>query len=208
MMLVIFMDDSHKLFRQARSLLMRVSSEEKARSRERILTAAGRLFRERGVQGTSVGEIMAAAGMTHGGFYRHFADKDALLAAALTQAFERFAEPLSADSDAATAVEAFRALYLSNDHLATPGEGCPAVALGPDIARSDVTVRKAFSAGVSRMIAGLSRGKTGAADPRTDALRDLSMMVGALVLARAADGALATELLHACAAPAVLNPDQ
>lgn len=182
---------------------MRVSNEEKDRSRQRILTAAGRLLREKGVPGASVGDIMAAAGMTHGGFYRHFADKDALLAAALTQAFESFTRPLSdsAVADAAAAVDAFRALYLSADHLATPGEGCPAAALGPDIARSGDSVRKVFSEGVSRMAEGLARGKSLKGKPRTDALRDLAMMVGAMVLARGADGTLATEILQACAVP-------
>lgn len=182
---------------------MRVSTEEKDRSRKRILTAAGRLFRENGVQGASVGDIMAAAGMTHGGFYRHFADKDALLAAALTQAFEGFTRPLSdsAVADAAAAIDAFRALYLSTDHLATPGEGCPAAALGPDIARCGDDVRKAFSDGVSRMAEELARGKSLKDNAQNDAWRDLAMMVGAMVLARGAGETLAAEILQACAVP-------
>lgn len=183
---------------------MRVSTEEKNRSRARILAAAGRLFRENGVQGASVGDIMREAGMTHGGFYRHFADKDALLAAAVTAAFEAFAKPLqnSTDPGASAAVDAFRELYLSADHLATPAEGCPAAALGPDIARAGGPVRAAFSDGVNQLVEGLARGKTAEPSPRTAALRDLSMMVGALVLARGAQEAIASEILQACARPA------
>jgi TetR/AcrR family transcriptional repressor of nem operon len=147
---------------------MRVSNEEKERSRERILAAAGRLFRERGIEGASVGDIMGAAGMTHGGFYRHFASKEDLLAAALAKAFAAFARPLSEAPSGETA-QAFRARYLSQAHRAAPGEGCPAAALGADVAREK-------------------------------ALRELSMMVGATVLARACPDDLAAEILAACAA--------
>jgi TetR/AcrR family transcriptional repressor of nem operon len=181
---------------------MRVSTEEKERSRARILAAAGRLFRENGVQGASVADIMREAGMTHGGFYRHFADKDALLAASLSEAFESFAEPLDdASVDHAVAVAEFRARYLSTDHLATPGQGCPAATLGPDIARTDTAVRAAFSHGVNRVIEGLARGNGPAKASRADAIRDLAMLVGAMVLARGATDPLAAEILNACESP-------
>lgn len=177
---------------------MRVSAEEKERSRARILAAAGRLFRENGVQGASVADIMREAGMTHGGFYRHFADKDALLAASLSEAFEMFAKPLGETGENTTTVAEFRARYLSPDHLAAPGQGCPAAALGPDLARADLAVRAAFSDGVNRMIAGLA----GQGDAtRTDAIRDLAMLVGAMVLARGATDPLATEILSVCETP-------
>lgn len=180
---------------------MRVSQEEKERSRSRIVTAAARLFRERGVQGASVGDIMSEAGLTHGGFYRHFPDKDALLAEALTAAFDRFTSPLLDGSDPVRDAAAFRALYLSDDHRGATGQGCPAAALGPDIARSGDAVRQAFSGGIDTLVAGLARGKEMHAQPRTDAMRDLAMMVGAMVLARGAGGTLADEILTACAAP-------
>jgi TetR/AcrR family transcriptional repressor of nem operon len=180
---------------------MRVSNEEKEKSRARILAAAGRLFRERGIEGASVGDIMREAGMTHGGFYRHFADKDALLAAALTDAFADFAKPLldAPDGETGSAIEAFRRVYLSQMHRENPGQGCPAAALGPDIARTDPAVRAAFSEGVDQVVAGLSKGRGAGATARTAALRDLSMMVGAIVLARAASDDLAAEVLEACA---------
>lgn len=181
---------------------MRVSTEEKGRSRERILAAAGRLFRERGVEGASVGDIMGAAGMTHGGFYRHFSGKDDLLAAALADAFAAFARPLeeAPAGEAARAAEAFRARYLSQGHRASPGDGCPAAALGPDIARAAPALRAAFGEGVERVAEGLARGTVDAPDARERALRDLAMLAGALVLARACPDDLAAEILAACAA--------
>lgn len=179
---------------------MRVSNDEKERSRARILAAAGRLFRERGVDGASVGDIMREAGMTHGGFYRHFADKDALLAATLTDSFAAFAQPLlsAPETDAAAAADAFRARYLSQTHRAHPGQGCPAAALAPDIARSDTAVREAFTGGLDRVVSGLAKGQGADTTARAEALRDLSMMVGAIVLARATNDHLAAEILEAC----------
>lgn len=180
---------------------MRVSNDEKERSRARIVSAAGNLFRRFGVQGASLGDIMNEAGMTHGGFYRHFADKDALVAAALQDAFDRFAKPLTDGPESGAARDAFRQLYLSVDHLATPGQGCPAAALGPDIARASEPVRAAFRDGLNRMIEGLMRARHGEADPKTHAIRDLAMLVGAMVLARAAGGGMANDILAACATP-------
>lgn len=172
---------------------MRGSSEEKAQSRDRIVAAGARMFREQGAQGASVGEIMQAAGMTHGGFYRHFLDKDALLAAAIAKSFDDFTRPLL-ETSGDTAVEAFRARHLSLGHRGAPGQGCPAAALGPDIARAGLGARAAFSDGVNRIAAGLAPGGA----PRAEALRDLALMVGAIVLARGTTDDLAAEILAAC----------
>jgi TetR/AcrR family transcriptional repressor of nem operon len=176
---------------------MRVSNEEKERSRQRILAAAGRLFRERGIEGASVGDIMGAAGMTHGGFYRHFAGKEDLLAAAISEAFAAFARPL-AEAPSGEAAQAFRDRYLSQAHRAAPGEGCPAAALGADVARASPALRAAFGAGVAQVAGGLAG--DGGTEARQGALRDLSLMVGAMVLARACPDDLAAEILAACAA--------
>lgn len=179
---------------------MRVSSEEKERSRARIVEAAGRMFREQGIAGASVGDIMAAAGMTHGGFYRHFADKDDLLVAALAEAFERFAAPMVGvpPEEGAERVAAFRRAYLSAEHCGAPGQGCPAAALGPEIARSGAPVRAAFAAGLERIVGAMAQGAGG--DARAEALRQVAMMLGAVVIARAAGGDLAEEVLAACGA--------
>lgn len=178
---------------------MRVSKDEKAKSRDRIVAAAARMFRERGIEGASVGDIMAAAGMTHGGFYRHFSDKEALIGAALTAAFEEFTQPLFAsDADAAGASQQFRARYLSDEHRGHPGEGCPVAALGPDIARNGEIARSSVTAGVGRIIEGLSRPNRISRHPRDEAIRDLATMLGAIVLARSVDAEMAEEIIEAC----------
>jgi TetR/AcrR family transcriptional repressor of nem operon len=184
---------------------MRVSNEEKERSRARILAEAAKLFRREGVAGASVGDIMQAAGMTHGGFYRHFADKEELLAAAITDAFDTFAAPLREAEDPAHAVARFQSRYLSGTHRANPERGCPAAALGIDVARADDRVRSAFSLGVEAMAKGIARGIE-EEDARAQSLRMLSMLVGAMVLARATDDRLAASILSACREAALPQP--
>ncbi|MCA3574762.1 MAG: TetR/AcrR family transcriptional regulator, partial [Aestuariivirga sp.] len=138
---------------------MRVSSEEKARSRERIIAAAGRLFRSRGIEGTSVADVMREAGLTHGGFYRHFPDKNALVAAALAAGFAEFAGPLLSGADSA---QGFSARYLSPEHRDNPGLGCPVAALAAEVARSDPSLRSAMTSGVESVLKGLAGGNDGA----------------------------------------------
>jgi TetR/AcrR family transcriptional repressor of nem operon len=178
---------------------MRVSAAEKAASRKRIVEAAGRRFRAEGIEGAGLAEVMADAGMTHGGFYRHFPDKEALVAAALEEAFRGFAAPLlGAPADAAAAAVAeFRALYLSREHRDRPDLGCPAAALGPDAARAGPAVRAAFGEGTDRIVEALARGLPGP-DPRGEAIRLFAGLVGALVLARAVDDRRGEEILAAC----------
>lgn len=111
----------------------------------------------------------------------------------------------SADADPAAAVDAFRKAYISVDHLGTPGKGCSAAALRPDPARSGDSVRKAFGDGVSRLVEELERGKSSTSQQRTDALRDLALLVGAMVLARGADEILGNEILLACSVPPAIT---
>jgi TetR/AcrR family transcriptional repressor of nem operon len=193
---------------------MRVSREEKARSRARIVAAAARLVRERGLEGTGVADVMRDAGLTHGGFYRHFDDKDALVAAALEASFDDILARLDATpADGAAAGRAtpdgaapvgadFRAFYLSEAHVERPGIGCPVAALGGEVARGAAALRAAFGAGVRRMIAALARGIPGSA-PDARATRELAMLVGALIIARASDPATARAVLAACRADGV-----
>ena len=118
-------------------------------------------------------------------------------AAALAEAFAAFARPLSEAPSGETA-QAFRARYLSQAHRAAPGEGCPAAALGADVALAAPALRAAFGAGVAQVADGLAG--DGGTEARERALRHLSMMVGAMVLARACPDDLAAEILAACAA--------
>jgi TetR/AcrR family transcriptional repressor of nem operon len=162
---------------------MRKSREEKARSREEILSAAARLFRERGIATTSVSDVMTAAGLTHGGFYRHFDSKEALVASAIEKAFGAglrvFTEHPPNPSDE---TRAYVDQYLSDAHLADPGDGCPILHLGPEAARGPLVWREALDEGADRAIAMLARGLPGGRDA---AIRLLTCLIGAMTLARA-----------------------
>lgn len=185
---------------------MRVSQDEKAKSRARILAAASRRMRETGLAGAGLADIMRDAGLTHGGFYRHFATRDDLLAAALQATFADFLLPLEQalqKGDPVQAVDAFRTLYLSSDHVTHPELGCPVPAVGSEMAHAPEPLRTAFDDGLSHVIDLLAPGKPGTpADQLTHALRDFAMMAGAVLLARAAGPAMAAQVLAACADPA------
>ncbi len=178
---------------------MRVSREEKAKSHDRIVASAARRLREAGSEAMSVADVMRDAGLTHGGFYRHFPDKDALVAAAVAQAFDSFTAPLAARvaaGDAAAGVAAYIATYLSDGHVAHPERGCPAAASGTDIARADTAARDAFAAGVEAVITAIAAGLKGP-NRRARAARQFAMMVGTVMLARAGNAAMAEWLLAA-----------
>src|SRR5262249_41242681 len=114
---------------------MRMSQEEKEKSHGRIVASASRLLRERGLAGASVGDVMKAAGMTHGGFYKHFDSKQALVEAAMGAAFAEFTDALER-GDPQQAVAAYRARYLSDGHKNHPGLACPVAAVGQEIGRA------------------------------------------------------------------------
>ena len=181
---------------------MRVTQQEKDKSHARIVEAAARLLRERGIESTSVADVMGAAGMSHGGFYRHFADKDGLVDAALNSAFAEFSSELEARllrDDPEKAVSGYRAHYLSRGHADHPGLGCPVAALGGEAARGFGALKTAFGAGVNRMISLLGRGQRGTPQERRErAAREFAMLVGAMVIARASDPRTARMVLAAC----------
>lgn len=181
---------------------MRMSREDKERSHDRIVASASRLVRERGVDGASVNDVMKDAGMTHGGFYKHFGSKDDLLAAALDEAFDeisRMLEPGLAAGDDGGVVADFQDYYLSENHLNWPSRGCPIAALGGEVARGAATVKARFGVGVRRITALLARGLTGSESVRHKrATRQLAMMAGAIIIARASDAETAREVLIAC----------
>ena len=181
---------------------MRVSQEEKDRSHERIVAGAARLMRERGVEGASVADVMREAGLTHGGFYRHFDTKETMLAVALQSAFDQTMAELDrqlGEQSPAAAVADFHAFYLSQGHLDRPGIGCPVAAVGVDIGRGPAVLKSTFGQGVRRMVAALAKGMKGSAKARrAGAMRELALLVGALVIARASDPVTAREMLSAC----------
>lgn len=181
---------------------MRMSREDKDRSHARIVASAASIMRRRGTEGTSVNDVMQDAGLTHGGFYKHFDSKEALLVAALDAAFDEIATLLRPDvaaSDAGRVAKVFERFYLSRMHVATPERGCPAAALGGDIGRGSADLKARFGTGVRRIIALLGRGTSGNADARrVRATRQLAMMAGAVAIARACDPETAASVLKAC----------
>ncbi len=181
---------------------MRMSREDKDQSHARIIANAAKLVRRRGVEGASVNDVMKEAGLTHGGFYKHFRSKDALLAAALESAFSEIAEMLGpglADDLAAARSADFQDFYLSDRHVASPAIGCPVAALGGDIGRAAEPLKARFGAGVKRIVGLLARGTSGTERARrARAARRLAMMAGAVMIARASDPDTASEILSAC----------
>jgi TetR/AcrR family transcriptional repressor of nem operon len=175
-----------------------MSQEDKELSHARIVASASRLVREKGLEGASVAEVMKDAGMTHGGFYKHFDNKDELIAAALGAAFSEFSAALET-GDPRTAFAAYRRRYLSREHMSNPGLGCPAAALGAEVARESKHLKAAFGDGARRLVNAVARGLKGSpAARRKAAFREISMLVGAIIVARASDSELAAEILAAC----------
>ena len=177
---------------------MRVSQEEKTRSHARIVASASRLFRERGLEGASVIDVMRDAGMTHGGFYRHFETKEMLVESAIAAAFADVARALG-DGEPADAFAAYRSRYLSQEHRDNSGIGCPVATLGSEIARAPDQLKAGFGVGVRRIVATIAKSLKGSARARRmAAIREFSMLVGAMVIARGSDPETACEVLSAC----------
>ena len=181
---------------------MRVTQHEMDTNHDRIVEGAARLMRERGVRSTSVADAMNEAGMTHGGFYRHFKTKDDLVVEALRSAFDDFAKPLELRQQIESpqaVVNEYKTLYLSPEHVANPGHGCPMPALGSDLAREAEPVKAEFTTGLRRVVDALAAAGEGTPEQRqAHALREISMLVGAVLLARACGDAMASEVLRAC----------
>ncbi|QEX23094.1 TetR family transcriptional regulator [Hypericibacter adhaerens] len=181
---------------------MKVSREQAARNRDRVIAAAARLFRERGFDHVAVADVMKSAGLTHGGFYGQFDSKADLAAEACRRSVAKTLERWdklageSADEPLAAVIDA----YLSPQHRDDPGRGCLLAALGPEIARQDPTLRHIVTEGLRALIDGLGKliPNRSKAARRRKALALFSGMVGAIVLARAVDDpALSEEILRA-----------
>jgi TetR/AcrR family transcriptional repressor of nem operon len=176
------------------------SQKDKEKNHAQIVEIAAQKMRESGTEGPGVAEIMNAAGLTHGGFYKHFDSRDDLVAeaveAAVAQSREGFAEVVEGADDPLTA---FVDWYLSPVHRDQPGTGCAVVALGADAARSDERVRATYSGQVERYIGQMEELLEGdGEEARRRAIAAVSEMVGAVLIARAVgDTALSDEVLAA-----------
>jgi len=178
----------------------------KAQTRERIIQAAAEAFRARGVSGVRVEEIMAGAGLTHGGFYAHFSSKDELVGPALERAGGQTLEMLSSVAASLQEDERFRAAidaYLSPAHAAHPERGCPVAALGAELARSGGKTRRVLAQGVRERLAWMTallprrRSRT-IQDQEDQTVGALACMVGGVILGRAVGGKESDAILAAC----------
>lgn len=179
---------------------MRVSKETMAHHHHQIISIASEMMRDRGVHGVSVADVMQAAGLTHGGFYRHFSSKEALVAEATSASFGEILEKLEKSAvrhGATKALDAYISGYLSQRHVENPSSGCPIPAFGGDIAREGIDVQAAFRHGVGRLLKWIEAGLPfPEAEREGKAMELLSLMVGAVITARASgDKALSKQVL-------------
>ena len=169
---------------------MRYGAEHKQQTRERVLKEAAKAIRLSGPHQLGVAEVMAKAGLTHGGFYAHFKSRDELVAAAVGQMFLDSGAPKALADEDRTAIEVLNGyldFYLSARHRDSRTSGCPLPYLAADAPRLPEPVRVAFSAGVAglrRMLAS-QLARLGLANAPEEAASMLAEMVGALSLARA-----------------------
>ena len=191
----------------------RVSRKQAEENHEAVIAAASRLFKARGINGVSVPELMAEAGLTHGAFYGHFKSKDDLAVAACEHALAEkralYGEIRNRHgADRRAALAEFVERYTTKMHRDQPGLGCPVAALADDAAREEFKgpLRKAFAGGVEAMAAGLQAmlSPRSRAARRERALADVAMLVGALVLSRATKGQPISEDILEAARKAVL----
>ncbi len=166
------------------------TSSRKEITHMRIVETAARAIRRSGYDGTGVADIMKEAGLTHGGFYAHFASRDAMLAEAADKAGEEtvaIAEHIFANVPEDQALQALMHAYLSNEHMGNIEKGCSFAALGSEMPRQAPEVRKASTCRIKEMIGLIKSKLADESNPYEKALVMMSTMVGALLLSRAVD---------------------
>jgi TetR/AcrR family transcriptional repressor of nem operon len=180
---------------------MKKSKVETAETRRRIVKTAAAEFSRNGIHVTGLNDVMAAAGLTHGGFYRHFDSKDQLVAEACAAGMESVVvvtEAAARQRDGRNALEAIAESYLSTDHRDNRSEGCPLVGLGSELARADDDTRATASAGFLNLVDLVAKQyrRTKPEVAKARALFALSAMIGAVTMSRVVtDPALSEAIL-------------
>jgi TetR/AcrR family transcriptional repressor of nem operon len=169
---------------------MRYDADQKERTHRQILAEAANAIRVKGPDRVGVAEVMSKLGLTHGGFYAHFASKDDLIAQAITSMFDQgFANFLRRTEglEPRKALQAYVDWYLSRAHRDAPTRGCPLASVSGDLPRLPEAARVRYTEGVERLVAGIAKllKKLGQENPEALAFSALSEMAGALSLARA-----------------------
>ncbi|KPY04371.1 TetR family transcriptional regulator [Pseudomonas coronafaciens pv. oryzae] len=185
-----------------RGKYMKVTKAQAQANRAHIVETASVQFRERGFDGVGIADLMAAAGFTHGGFYKHFGSKSDLMAESAACSIQQTVEK-SKDIEPAQFID----YYLSRNHRDNPGTGCTMAALGGDAARQSDEVKATFAKGIESILAAMQP-----SDERTDGdtlqqarAQTIDMFahaIGALLLSRSCpdDSPLADEILEVCRA--------
>jgi TetR/AcrR family transcriptional repressor of nem operon len=169
---------------------MKKSKVETAETRKRILEVAAQAFKSNGINGTGVSEIMAAAGLTHGGFYRHFASKEQLVAEACAASMDVLVQ--SAETASAGGRNAFLKHlheFLSAGYRDNSLGGCPLVAMGSELVRSDADTRHAASQGFQELVEIIAKWNLvqDTASAKDGAIFTLTSMIGAVTMSRIID---------------------
>jgi TetR/AcrR family transcriptional repressor of nem operon len=186
---------------------MRHSKAEKAKTHERIVAIASKRFRKEGLAGIGIADLMKDAGLTVGGFYKHFNSRDALVAEAVGSALELWKRQVDAAASGGPPVtyESLVDEYLSEAHRNHPGTGCPVSALAGDLARSDKRTRALVSRKIRdniELLTTLIRNTNEMDDggARVQAVLTYCALVGAIGIARAvSDEQLSNEILKTVA---------
>jgi len=169
---------------------MRYPAKETAARHERIVKEASRLFRERGFENVTVGEVMQAAGLTHGAFYAHFGSKQELEAAAVGYGLALSAHRVRNRGATKKGMKAYADRYLSPRHRDNPGDGCTMAALAQEVARSEPELKATFEKGFEAILSGQG-------GDRKEAIFRTAALLGGVVLARAVqDARLSDEILE------------
>jgi TetR/AcrR family transcriptional regulator, transcriptional repressor for nem operon len=168
---------------------VRYDSEHKERTRARVLKEAAKAIRAEGPHRVGVAAMMAKAGLTHGGFYAHFASKDDLVVAAMSRMFDEASakfDRLTAGKPPAAALRAYIDFYLSRQHRDARDTGCPLPSLSADLPRLGVAARRQFAAGLAGLTARVEGLLSALGWPDAEMLASsaLAEMAGALSMAR------------------------
>jgi len=184
--------------------MKKTATRSKEATHDRIVDAAARAIRRSGYNGTGVADIMKAAGLTHGGFYAHFASREAMLVEAADRAGSEavaLMERVAASVPPQQALPAMMQAYLSEDHVKSIETGCATAALGSEMPRQAPEVRRVSTRRIKEMIDLVARQLPDWGQPSAHehALVTVSIMVGALVLARAVDDPRLSDALRKAA---------
>jgi TetR/AcrR family transcriptional regulator, transcriptional repressor for nem operon len=177
---------------------MRYGKDQKQATRQRIVEAAGRRFKQDGIDGAGVAAVMSDAGLTNGAFYGHFSSKEDLVANVLGDQLRAQRQSLDSEPSDRAGLEAFVRSYLSPQHRDQCADGCPSAALLDEIVRRPAATRQVFTDELMGVIDDIASRlePTHVEVARTDALMVFGLMVGTLQLARAlTDRDLSDQLL-------------